>query len=513
VVPPGGIRYMLLQSEQLVHHAENYRRKEPSQFWEKSSMSATAPLASPAGDLIERLAEIVGQRHVVTAPEAMAPNLVEMRGLYHGQCRAVVRPANVGEVAKVAALCHATGTPLVPQGGNTGLVGGQTPYESGDAIVLSLTRLDGLREVDVASNTMTVEAGVTLARVQQEAERVDRLFPLSLGSEGSCTIGGNLATNAGGTAVIAYGNTRDLVLGVEVVLADGRVLSNLSKLKKDNTGYDLKDLFVGSEGTLGIITAAVLKLFPRPRSMSTAFVSVADPAAAVALLQLAREASGRLTSIEMMPRIGIDLVLRHAPGTRDPLGTVYPWYVLLEMSSQAESGLDEVMAGFLQDAMERGIVLDAAIAASLDQRNDFWKLRESLSEVQSREGGSIKHDVSVPIAQIPQFIAEVEATIGSVIADSRLVAFGHVGDGNIHCNVSQPVGADKAAFLARWKEMNAAVHAIVLRLGGSISAEHGIGRLKRDLLPLVKDPVALDVMRAIKAALDPAGILNPRKVL
>ncbi len=476
-------------------------------------MSATAPLASSANDLIERLVEIVGQAHVITAPETLEPYLVEQRGLYRGKCRAVVKPADAGEVARVAALCHATGTPLVPQGGNTGLVGGQTPYESGEAIVLALTRLDRLREVDAASNTMTVEAGMTLARVQEEAERVDRLFPLSLGSEGSCTIGGNLATNAGGTAVIAYGNTRDLVLGVEVVLADGRILSNLSRLKKDNTGYDLKHLFIGSEGTLGIITAAVLKLFPRPRAIATAFVGVADPAAALALLQLARESAGRLTSIELMPRIGLDLVLRHAPGTRDPLGTVYPWYVLVELSSQAEEGLEDALAELLQTAMERGIVLDGAVAASLDQRNAFWKLRELLSEVQSREGGSIKHDVSVPIAQIPAFLAEVEATIGSVVADSRLVAFGHVGDGNIHCNVSQPVGADKAAFLAHWQEMNAAVHAIVLRLGGSISAEHGIGRLKRDLLPLVKDPVALDVMRAIKAALDPAGILNPRKVL
>jgi FAD/FMN-containing dehydrogenase len=464
--------------------------------------------------LLSRFGDIVGARHVVAEPADMEPYLVEDRGLYHGRALCVVRPGNVGEVARLVALCDETNTKIVPQGGNTGLVGGQTPHDSGDEVVLSLTRLTAIREVDASSNTMIVEAGVTLLRAQEEAERVDRLFPLSLASEGSCTIGGNLSTNAGGTAVLAYGNARDLVLGLEVVLADGRVLSNLSKLKKDNTGYDLKHLFMGAEGTLGIITAAVLKLFPRPRARETAFVGLASPTEALSLLTLAQERAGSsLVTFELLPRIGLDFVLRHSPGSRDPLSGPHAWYVLLEFASQAEHGLQETAEAVLSEALERGIAEDAALARSLDQRNAFWRLREHLSEVQKHEGGSIKHDVSVPVAAVPAFMEAAKTAVEAALPGARVLAFGHLGDGNIHFNVSQPLGVDKAAFLARWHEINDVVHAIVASYGGSISAEHGIGRLKRDLLPKVKDPVALDLMHALKRTLDPKGLLNPGKVL
>src|SRR5947209_3758694 len=464
--------------------------------------------------LLSRFGEIVGARHVLADPADMQRYLVEDRGLYHGRALCVVRPGSVEEVSRIVALCDETNTKIVPQGGNTGLVGGQIPDESGDEIVLSTARLTAIREVDPASNTMIVEAGVTLLRAQEEAERVDRLFPLSLASEGSCTIGGNLSTNAGGTAVLAYGNMRDLVLGLEIVLADGRVLSNLSRLKKDNTGYDLKHLFMGAEGTLGIITAAVLRLFPRPRARETAFVGLASADAALSLLTLAQERAGQsLVTFELMPRIGIDYVLRHSPGSRDPLSAPHAWYVLIELASQGEHGLRETAESLLSEALEKGIADDVALAASLDQRNTFWRLREHLSEVQKHEGGSIKHDVSVPVAAVPAFIEEASAAVGTALPGARVVAFGHLGDGNIHFNVSQPVGADKEAFLARWHEINDVVHAIVASYGGSISAEHGIGRLKRDLLPKVKDKVALDVMRAIKRTLDPKGLLNPGKVL
>jgi FAD/FMN-containing dehydrogenase len=464
--------------------------------------------------LLSRFGHIVGARHVVTEPADMERYLVEDRGLYHGRALCVVRPGKVEEVSRLVALCGETNTKIVPQGGNTGLVGGQIPSESGDEIVLSLARLTAIREVDAASNTMIVEAGVTLLRAQEEAEKADRLFPLSLASEGSCTIGGNLSTNAGGTAVLAYGNARDLVLGLEVVLADGRVLSNLSKLKKDNTGYDLKHLFMGAEGTLGIITAAVLKLFPRLRARTTAFVGLASPKDALSLLTLAQERAGSsLVTFELIPRIGIEFVLRHSPGARDPLSGRHAWYVLMELASQAEHGLEETAQSLLADAIERGMAEDAALASSLDQRNDFWRLREHLSEVQKHEGGSIKHDVSVPIAAVPAFIETAKTAVKAALPGARVVAFGHLGDGNIHFNVSQPIGADKAAFLARWHEINDVVHGIVATYGGSVSAEHGIGRLKRDLLPKVKDPVALDVMRALKRTLDPKGLLNPGKVL
>ncbi len=464
-------------------------------------------------DLLPRLAAIIGSKNFLTEAADMAGYLSEPRDLFHGKALCIARPGSTAEVAALVALCAETGTKIVPQGGNTGLVGGQTPSERGDEIVLSLTRMNRLREIDPSSNTLIVEAGMTLAQVQAEADRAERYFPLSLASEGSCTIGGNLATNAGGTAVLAYGTARDLAMGLEVVLADGRILSDLSKLKKDNTGYDLKNFFIGSEGTLGIITAAVLKLYPKPRAIETAFVGLRDPHQAVRLLDLAHDMTGgEVKTFELIPRIGIDFVLAHGEGIRDPLPSTHPHYVLLELASQSD-GLALRLVSLLEKAMEDGMIEDAAVAASLEQRRAFWRLRETLPDAQGREGGSIKHDVSVPISDVPAFLEEVEAAVTRRVPGARLVAFGHLGDGNIHCNVSQPIGADKVGFLALWDEVNEIVHAIVAAHHGSISAEHGIGRLKRGLLPKVKDPVALDLMRMLKATLDPQGILNPGKVL
>ena len=474
--------------------------------------AATQTAAFPG--IIAGLKAIVGENHVITDAAGMEGFLREPRDLFHGKALCVVRPGSTQEVAAVLKLCQETATAVVPQGGNTGLVGGQVPDSSGGAIVLSLTRMGALREIDLASNTMTVEAGMVLAYAQEEASRANRLFPLSLAAEGSCTIGGNLATNAGGTNVIAYGNARDLVLGLEVVLAGGRILSDLSKLKKDNTGYDLKNLFIGSEGTLGIITAAVLKLYPKPRSVETALIGLASPRAVLALLDLARDmAGGEITSFELIPRMALDFVLAHFNRAREVLSEKHAWYVLLELRSQSEKGLAGRLLALLEAAARNHIIEDAAIAASLEQRENFWKLRELLPEAQRQEGGSIKHDVSVPIAGIPDFLEEVSRAVSMAMPGARLVPFGHVGDGNIHCNVSQPIGADRQAFLARWHEINAIVYELVLAHEGSISAEHGIGQLKRDLLPQVKDKVAMDLMRAIKQTLDPKNILNPGKVL
>jgi FAD/FMN-containing dehydrogenase len=402
----------------------------------------------------------------------------------------------------------------VPQGGNTGLVGGQTPHNG--EVVISMRRMDKVREIDIESNTMTVEAGVILQTAQQRAAEADRLFPLSLGAEGSCTIGGNLSTNAGGTAALAYGVAREMALGLEVVLADGRILNGLSKLKKDNTGYDLRNLFIGAEGTLGIITAASLKLFPKPRALETAFVGLKSPDDALKLLGIAqREAAGTLTSFELIAHIAVDFSVRNGIGIRDPLASKHPWYVLMELSSSRDDARAALEA-ILEHGMEDGVVDDAVIAANLNQRAAFWKLREEISAAQKPEGGSIKHDVSVPVAAVPAFIAEANEAVVALIPGARPVPFGHLGDGNIHYNVSQPDGGKDGGteeFLARWHDVNAVVFDIVLRMGGSISAEHGIGQLKVTDLPDVKDPVAIDLMRSLKAMLDPLNILNPGKVL
>lgn len=463
-------------------------------------------------DVLTRFAAIVGEKNAVTDPAEQEGYLVEARGLYRGHTPMVLRPRSTAEVASVLKLATETLTPIVPQGGNTGLVGGQIPLHG--EIVLSLTRLDRIREIDAQSNTMTCEAGVVLAKAQDAASSVDRLFPLSLGAEGSCTIGGNLSTNAGGTAALAYGVARDLVVGLEVVLADGRVWNGLNKLKKDNSGYDLKNLFIGAEGTLGVITAAVLKLFPRPRSVETAFIGVPSPRAALQLLNLVQERTGgAATSFELIARIAIDFALRHDQGCRDPLPAAHPWYVLLELSSQTSEGLRGTIEDLLAAAADKGLVADATIAGSLEQAGDFWHLRTALTETQRPEGGSIKHDVSVAVAAVPDFLDKATGAVQAAIPGARPCAFGHLGDGNIHFNISQPIGVDKDAFLARWYEVNEIVHGIVAKLGGSISAEHGVGVMKRDLLPSIKDPVALDMMRALKSTLDPKNILNPGKIL
>jgi FAD/FMN-containing dehydrogenase len=462
-------------------------------------------------DLLARLAAIVGDRNIVAEPDETNASMREPRGQFVGRALAMVSPNTVGQVSDLLALCNAHGVGVVAQGGNTGLVGGQTPDSTGRQILLSLRRLDRVREIDAASNTLSAEAGVTLAAVQSAAEAAGRYFPLSLASEGSCTIGGNLATNAGGVHVIAYGSARALALGVEAVFADGRVYNGLSKLRKDNTGYDLTQLLIGSEGTLGVITAATLKLFPQPRARRTIFAAVVDPAQALALLHFCR-AHGSLCAFELLPRIGVDFVLKHGNLPRDPFPHLSPWYVLAEFAGAEDAFGDSFVEAFAQ-AHERGLVGVATIAQSLAQRAELWRLRESMSEVQGKEGGSIKHDVSLPLKDVPAFIDEAGRRVTALIPGSRPVPFGHLGDGNIHYNVSQPVGADKATFMARRENVNEIVHAVVAKFGGSISAEHGVGQLKRDLLRRVKDPVALEAMRAIKAALDPKGILNPGKLL
>jgi len=476
---------------------------------------AGSGLAIPSRETLARLRDIVGPRHALSGAEETASYMVEPRELFRGRTAMVLRPASTMEVSRIMALASETGTAIVPQGGNTGLVGGQVPFESGAEVVVSLSRLNRIREIDTASNALIAEAGVVLENIQNAAEQAGRLFPLSLGAEGSCQIGGNLATNAGGTAVLAYGNARELTLGLEVVLADGRVWNGLKRLRKDNTGYSLKDLFVGSEGTLGIITAAALKLFARPRASTSAFIALNDPQGAVELLHRLQSAGGGLlTSFELLPRIGLEFVFRHRADARDPLGEPAPWYGLAELSSAREGEpLGEALEAALAAAAEDGVVRDAAIAGSLAQMAEFWRLRHLVVEVQRDEGGSIKHDVSVPLARIADFIARASECVTALVPGCRPVPFGHIGDGNIHFNVSQPEGMDKARYLAHWDEMNEAVHAIAAGMGGSISAEHGIGRIKRAALAASADAVGLEVMRALKSTLDPRGILNPGKVL
>jgi len=472
---------------------------------------ATPTLLDP--ELLARLSAIVGPQHALADPDLQLPYLREWRDMYEGRAAIVLRPGSTEEVSQILALACEHGIPVVPQAGNTGLVGGQTPMNG--EILLSVGRLKRVRALDPVGYTMTVEAGMTLAEAQAAADSIDRLFPLSLPSEGSCQIGGNLGTNAGGLSVLAYGNARQLTLGLEVVLADGRIWHGLKGLKKDNTGYDLKDLFIGSEGTLGIVTAAVLKLFPKPVEQATAFVALADPDKALAFFGLVQDMAGHsLTAFEAMAGIVLDLVLRHVPGSRDPFSTRHPWYALLETSGlKADGAAERLLIETLQEATQRNLIADAAIASSLTQSRDFWRLRESYSAAQKPEGGNIKNDVSVPIARIPEFIARANAAVERLCPGARPVPLAHFGDGNVHYNIAQPTGMPKQAFLALWSPMTHAVQAIVTDLGGSISAEHGIGQLKRADLARAKSPVELDLMRRIKAALDPKGILNPGKVL
>ena len=463
---------------------------------------------------LDAIRAAVGPGGFSDTPADIAPFLREHRGLYQGETALFVQPASTEAVAKVVSICAQAKIAIVPQGGNTGLVGGQIPFPGDHAILLNLSRMNKVRALDPDNDTITVEAGCTLAALQQAAEAADRLFPLSLASEGSCQIGGNISTNAGGNAVLRYGNMRDLVLGIEAVLPDGRIWNGLRGLRKDNTGYDLKQLFIGGEGTLGIVTAAVCKLFPRPRSVATALVAVPDVAAAVSLFGRLKQTSGdRLTAFELIPRIGIDFVTRHIPGARDPLTKAVDWYVLAELSSAGEEDLRHRLEAALATALEEGLASDAAIAESGAQASALWALRENLSDVQKLEGGSIKHDISVPISAIPAFITEASKAVTAALPGIRPVPFGHIGDGNVHFNLSQPPAMDRDAFLDRWAEFNRIVHDIAAGLGGSISAEHGLGFMKRDEITHYKSAVEIDMMRAVKRALDPQNIMNPGKLV
>jgi FAD/FMN-containing dehydrogenase len=464
---------------------------------------------------LDRLRALVGPQGYLDQPTDLAPFLVDHRKLYRGATPLVLRPDSTAQVAGIMQLCNAERIGVVPVGGNTSYCGGATPSADGSQVVLSLARMRRVRTLDPANYTMIAEAGCVLAEIQSAAASVDRLFPMSLGSEGSCQLGGNLSTNAGGTAVLRYGMMRDLVLGLEVVLPDGRVLDGIKPLRKDNTGYDLRDLFIGAEGTLGIITAAACKLFSRPAWTLTAFVAVADPHAAVALLSGLRTfTSDAVTTFELVPRIALELVLQHIPRTSDPLDRPHPWYVLLEIGmGRSSTAARESIEAELAAAMTAGEIADAAIAASETQREMFWRLRETIPEAQSREGASIKHDISVTTSELPHFIVEGAALVAQLAPGARLISYGHLGDGNLHFNLSPPRGSDEREFRGLAPAVNRGVHDLVARYGGSFSAEHGIGQLKRAELLRYKHPVAIELMRSIKQAVDPNGIMNPGKVL
>lgn len=465
-------------------------------------------------DALRQIHSIVGEAGWVTG-EAQAPFLKEWRGRYHGVAAAVVCPSSTDEVSAVLQLCHEANISVVPQSGNTGLCGGAAPDTTGSQLLLSLRRMRNIRELAPDNYTMTVEAGCILTDLQQAAREAGRLFPLSLASEGSCMIGGNLATNAGGTNVLRYGNARDLTLGLEVVLADGRIWNGLTALRKDNSSFDLRDLFVGSEGTLGIITAAVLKLFPLPRQTATALLAMNSVTQAVNLLGRLREASGdTLTSCELMSHISYRMAVDHVPGCADPFDLAHAWYLLVEAST-AEPGnhLREHLETALGEALEAELLNDAVLADSLAQTAELWKIRESIPDGQVRAGASIKHDISVPVSRIPDFLREATPLTEALTPGVRICAFGHVGDGNLHYNLSQPPDMEPQAFMAREADCNRIVYKLVLDMGGSIAAEHGVGRLKVEELERHKSPVELNLMRQIKLALDPKGILNPGKVL
>ncbi|MDR3326434.1 MAG: FAD-binding oxidoreductase [Rhodospirillaceae bacterium] len=457
--------------------------------------------------------DIVGKHGIITDSSEMFPYLEEERGIFHGRSIAVVCPSSVSEISSVVRLCASQNVGIVPQGGNTGLCGGAIP-SSGTEIILSLSRLNKIRAIDPINFTITVDSGVVLETIQKVASDVECLFPLSFPSEGSAQIGGIISTNAGGVGVLRYGNARDLVMGLEVILPDGEIWDGLLGLRKDNTGYDLKQLFVGSEGTLGVITAAVLKLFPKPRDIQTAFCALSSLDAVISLFSQFRVFSNdQISAFELISRICLDMTIAHTQDVIDPFVEHYDWYILIELSSSRDDEcLSDRFNNLLSFAIEKGYIADAVIASSYKQQRALWHIRESIPEAQKSEGGSIKHDVSVPISVVPDFIRQASLAVETAMAGIRVVAFGHVGDGNIHFNLSQPIGADRKSYLSQWDRMNRIVHDLVIKMNGSISAEHGIGQLKRKELEYYKAPLALALMKRIKASIDPNGLMNPGKI-
>ena len=463
---------------------------------------------------LQKLKNTLGPKGWIEDKEIIEPYLLEERGLFRGESSLLLKPKNTEEVSKILKLCNKYNIKIVPQGGRTGLCGGTIPSENGQEIMLSLERMNKIKDLNEANFTITVDAGCILNNIQNIADEKNFLFPLSLASEGSCTIGGNLSTNAGGINVLRYGMARDLVLGIEVVLANGEIWSNLTSLRKDNRGYDLKQLFIGSEGTLGIITSAVLKLFPAPRNIETALFAIPNTDAAIELLGLARNASADLlNAYELVSRIGMEMVIKHIPGAKEPIKDKYEWYVLIEFSSSSKNNLRQQMEDLFELALNKKIVLDGVIAESTQQRKELWVLRDGLNEAQKPEGGSIKHDISVPINNVSKFIDSASKCVKKFIPSSRVVAFGHIGDGNIHFNISQPLKQDKNEFLNKWNDVNKLVFDIVESLNGSFSAEHGIGKLKRKELQTYNPKIEIDLMKSIKSTFDPNNILNPGKVL
>jgi FAD/FMN-containing dehydrogenase len=462
---------------------------------------------------LNSICDLVGPKGWIEAKGEMEPYLCEWRGLYQGTAAAVVCPVSTDEVAQVLKICNKANLGVVPQGGNTGLVGGSVPdFSTRNGIVLSTKRLNVIRDIDPLNQTMTVEAGVILAHIQKAAEDVGVLFPLSLGAEGSCHIGGNLSTNAGGVQVLRYGNARDLVLGLEVVLADGRIWDGLRSLRKDNTGYDLKHLFMGAEGSLGIITAAVLKLYPRPQFREIALCGGADSGALLEVLQRLRVIAGEaLSAFEIMNRFSIEIAEKHVPAANDPFENPHSQYALIELSGHDD--IRDTLETVLGQALEDGLIADALIAKSGTQSDQLWAIRQAIPEAQKHEGGSIKHDVSVPVSRVEEFLTKASDLVKAVLPGVRICAFGHAGDGNIHFNLSQPLDADTKAYLEKWDAINRIIHDLVVDMDGSFSAEHGIGQLKRKDLIRYKSDVEVDLMRALKKALDPSNIMNPGKVI
>ncbi len=474
-----------------------------------------APGPNIAPSVLARLKAVVGPEGVIEQPDDIAPYCKSWRDDWHGQVPVVLRPKTTDEAAALVAICAETRTAIVPQGGNTGLTGASQPHDDMSEVIISTSRMRQVRSIDLENDTITVEFGVILKDIQQAADKANRFFPLSLGAEGSCQIGGNISTNAGGVQVLRYGNTRALVLGLEVVLPDGRVWNGLRGLRKDNTGYDLKQLFIAGEGTLGIITAAVLRLFPKPTASETAWVAVSSPAQGVALLSHMKATMGETVSaFELISRQIVEFLLAGVPGHEDPMREVHPWYVLLDVTSQGAAGsLAEPFAGALAVAMEQGLVDDAIIASSGAQALRLWKMREDMAEAQVKAGGSIGHDVSVPVSRIAEFVARADAALIDAYPGIRPTTFGHVGDGNLHYNLVRPLSWEQARFKGERTRINRIVHDVVTQLGGSISAEHGIGRMRLDENMHYKSAVEIDLMRTIKRALDPLNIINPGKMI